>query len=300
MIACEVEMKRKFTCFYIKKTILFAVAPLCFAIGVNAQQAGDYTVAYGYSATSQARTAAPTPSAMAGTASFGIFLPANFLLAASTQTFTSAKSPGASRTWGYGVSKVEANHDWTLWKQKAQSETAAQELHFEADYTITLPTDGNEPPGVEHYAHQFLGMLDYTHSPQDYFEVDAGDLLGARTAEPGYKQTALLSLIEQHTLAGGKSNTSFDFELDASPSSEGAPASAVLTAGAQHTFKKSNITVSALALVGLTANDPAIGVALRIKFAGNLAKKHPNAEALNFSKLQRLESPRFFGKIGRF
>jgi hypothetical protein len=234
---------------------------------------------------------------MTGTASFGVFLPANFLLAGSTQTFTATKTPGSSRTWGYGVSKLEVNHDWALWKPETP---ASRSLHFETDYTVTLPTDGNEPAGVEHYAHQFLGMLDYTHSVQNYFEIDAGDLLGARDAAPGYKQTALLSLIAQHNLQrDGKSGTDLDFELDASPSSEGAPASVVFTAGAEHTFK-SKITLTALALVGLTANDPTVGVSLRVKFAGNLTKKKPAAQALTFSRLQRLERPRFFGRIGRF
>jgi hypothetical protein len=277
--------------------LFFAILAICFATKANAQQSGDFSVAYGYSATSQARTAAPTPSFMAGTASFGVFLPANFLLAGSTQTFTATKTPGSSRTWGYGVTKLEVNRDWALWKPETP---ASRSLHFEADYTLTLPTDGNEPPGVEHYPHQFLGMLDYTHSVQDYFEVDGGDLLGARAAAPGYKQTALLSFIAQHNLRrDGKSGTNFDFELDASPSSEGAPASVVLTAGAEHTFK-SKVTLTALALVGLTANDPTVGVSLRIKFAGSLTKKKPAAQALTFSKLQRLERVRFFGRIGRF
>lgn len=284
------------TRFLHRKTIWVPLGILGFAAGVIAQQAGDFSVAYGYSATSQARTAAPTASGMAGTASFGIYLPENFLLAGSTQTFTSTKTPGANRTWGYGVTKLEINHDWTLWKPETP---AGRSLHFQADYTVTLPTDGNEPPGVEHYAHQFLGMLDYTHSPQNYFEIDAGDLLGSRAAAPGYKQTALLSLVQQHNLRrDGTSGTNFDFELDASPASEGATASAVLTAGVEHAFK-SKISLSALALVGLTANDPAIGVALRIKFTGSLTKKHPT-EALSFSRLQRLERARFFGKLGRF
>jgi hypothetical protein len=89
-------------------------------------------------------------------------------------------------------------------------------------------------------------VLDYTHSTQNYFEVDAGELLGGRTAAPGYKQTGLLSLIAQHNLRrDGTSGTNLDFELDASPSSEGAPASAILTAGAEHTFK-SKVTLTGL------------------------------------------------------
>jgi hypothetical protein len=275
---------------------LAAIVGSFLAANIGAQQPGDFNVAYGYSTTSQARTAVATPDSMAGTASFGVFLTRSMLLAGSTQTFTSSQTPGSSRTWGYGVSKLELNHDWLLWEPKS---TESRALHFEADYTITLPTDGNEPAGVEHYAHQFLGMLDYTHSAQNYFEVDCGDFLGPRTAASGYKQTALLSLVAQRNLrADGNSGTNFDFELDASPSSEGAPASVVLTAGAEHAFK-SKISLTALALVGLTANDPAIGISVRIKFTGNLSGKQAQAHALNFSKLQRLENPRF-GRIGRF
>jgi hypothetical protein len=288
-------MKGTLNRFSPKNTVLVVTTIFCFAIGVHAQQPGDFSAAYGFSANSQARTAAPTPATMAGTASFGVILPANFLLAASTQTFTATKTPGSDRSWGYGVTKVEANHDWTLWRS-----TEDRNVHLQADYTVALPTDGNESPGVEHYAHQFLGMLDYKHSPQNYFEIDAGDLLGARSAGPGYKQTAVLSLIGQHNLRrSGNSGTNFDFEFDASPPSEGTPSSAVLTAGAEHAFK-SKITLTALALVGLTVNDPAIGVSLRIKFTGSLAKKPAPREALTFSKLQRLEGIRFFGKIGRF
>uniref|UniRef100_Q01YN2 Uncharacterized protein n=1 Tax=Solibacter usitatus (strain Ellin6076) TaxID=234267 RepID=Q01YN2_SOLUE len=287
------------TTLFVKRAGFVAIAVLALGVKANAQQAGAFNVAYGYSATSQARTAAPTSDAMAGTASFGVFLPKDFLLAGSTQTFTSSHSPGSSRTWGYGVTKFEINHDWTLWKKQEGAGPTPRSLHFEADYTITLPTDGNEPAGVEHYGHQFLGMLDYFRSPQNYFEVDGGDFMGGRDAAPGYKHTALLSLIAQHNLrANGNSGTNFDFELDASPSSEGAPASAILTAGAEHTFK-SKVTLTALALVGLTANDPAVGVSLRIKFTGSLSKKQGEARVLSFSKLQRLET-RFFGKIGRF
>jgi hypothetical protein len=277
--------------------LVFAIAACCVVTGAQAQQTGDFSVAFGYSATSQARTAAPTPSAMAGTASFGVVLPAGFLLACSTQTFTSTQSPGSSRTWKYGLTKLEGNHDWNLW---APETPAGRALHFEADYTITLPTDGTQTPGVKQYSHQLLGMFDYTHSAQDYFEVDIGDLLGPRSAAPGYRQTALLSLIAQHNLRrDGSSGTNFDFEVDASPSSHWAPASAVLTAGVEHTFK-SKVNLAALALAGFTANDPAVGISLRIKFTGNLGSKKPAAEALMFSKLQRLQNIRFFGKIGRF
>jgi hypothetical protein len=298
-ISCEVDMNRKVTRFSVREMTLAAIVIVVVAPGASAQQAGDFNVAYGYSATSQARTAAPTPDSMAGTASFGVLLPASFLVAGSTQTFTATHTPGSSRTWGYGVTKLEANHDWLLRKWGTGETHFSRSLHFQADYTITLPTDGNEPAGVEHYEHQFLGMLDYSHSPQNYFEIDAGDLLGARPAAPGYKQTPLLSLIAQHNLhRDGTSGTTFDFEVDASPSSEGAPASAVLTAGAEHTFK-SKITLTALALVGLTANDPAIGFSLRIKFTGNLSKKRAADRLLTFSRLHRLEASRF-GKIGRF
>lgn len=270
-------------------------ALLCVAAATKAQQPGEFTVAYGYTATSQARTAVPTPDAMAGTATAGIFLPNGFMLAGSTNTFTSSQMPGSSRTWGYGVTKVEINHDWTL---PLRDSSSTHSLHLQADYVITLPTD-KEPEGIEHYSHQLLGMLDYQPSAQNYFEVDAGDLIGPYAASPGYKQTALLSLIAQHNLRrNGQSGTNFDFELDASPASGGAPSSVMLTAGAEHTFQ-SKITLTALALVGLTANDPAIGVSIRIKFTGNL--KHAQAEprALNFSKLQRLQTTRF-GSLGRF
>jgi hypothetical protein len=211
---------------------------------------------------------------MAGRASLEYSQQKVLMFASSTQTFTSSHVPGASRRSGYGVTKFETNHDWFLWNPETPA--SSRSLHFEADYTITLPTDGNEPAGVEHDAHQFLGMLDYYHSPQNYFEVYAGDLLGARNADPGYKQTTLLSLIAQHNLrADGNSGTNLDFALEASPSSEGAPACAVLTAGAEHALK-SKITLTALGLIGLTANDPAIGVSLRIKFTGNLAGKQAN------------------------
>ena len=286
-----------------RQTVLAAIAACCFAFYAHAQQAGDFNAAYGYSSTSQARTAAVTPDSTAGTASFGVFLTPSWLLAVSTQTFTSSHVPGASRTWGYGVTKLEGNHDWLL----SRAEKSPHPLHLEADYTLTLPTDGTEPPGVEHYTHQLLGMLDYDRSAQNYFELDVGDYLGARPSAPGYKQTALLSLVAQHNLrADGRSRTTFDFEVDASPSSEDAPASAVLTVGAEHSFRpkarnaSSGITLTALALAGLTANDPAVGFVVRIKFTGNLARKPLEAHnALSFSKLQRLENSRF-GRLGRF
>lgn len=289
-------MTKTITGFSLGSTVFALLVIACLAMEARAQQVGDFNVAYGYSAAGQARTAAPTPDTMAGTASFGVFLPAGFLVAGSTQTFTSTHTPGSSRTWGYGVTKLEANHDWTLRKWEAGTSKA---LHFQADYTITLPTDGNETPGVEHYGHQFLGMLDYFHSPQNYFELDAGDALGPRAAAAGYQQTALLSLVAQHNLrADGNSATNFDFELDASPSSEAAPASAIFTAGAEHTFR-SKVTLTALVFVGLTANDPAIGVSLRIKYLGSLARKRTAAQVLTFSTLHRLENTRF-GRIGRF
>jgi hypothetical protein len=278
--------------FIFRGTALAALLGCCCSVIVHAAEVGDFNVAYGFSAVGHARTTAPSPTAMAGTASFGVFVSPSFLIAGSTQTFTSTATPGSRRTWSYGLTKFEFNRDWAVPKTKV--------LHVQADYTIMLPTDGIKTPGVEHYSHQFLGMLDYQRSAQNYFEIDAGDYMGGRDATPGYKHTALLSLIVQHNLrADGGSGTNYDFELDASPSSEGAPASAVLTAGVEHTFK-SKVTLTALALVGLTANDPVIGVAVRVKFGGNFAGKPIEARnAMNFSKLQRLERTRF-GRIGRF
>jgi hypothetical protein len=139
-------MQKKPTISSLRGTTLAAILIFGSAARANAQQAGDFSAAYGFTALGQARTAATTADFMAGTASFGVILPKGFLLAVSTQTFTSTKTPGADRTWGYGVTKLEGNHDWTLWKAESP---VSRSLHFQADYTITLPTDGNEPSGVE-------------------------------------------------------------------------------------------------------------------------------------------------------
>jgi hypothetical protein len=106
------------------------------------------------------------------------------LVAGSTQTFTSEKSPGSARTWNYGVTKIEVNQDLLL----------PTKADFQLDYTITLPTDGTiAPPGVETLAHQFLAMVNYQPSKKNYFEVDAGDYMSGRDSAPGYKHTGLLS-----------------------------------------------------------------------------------------------------------
>jgi hypothetical protein len=272
------------------RTFLVVLLGCPCSFKVHAAEAGDFNVAYGFSAAGHSRAAAPSPTAMAGTVSFGLFVVPSFLVAGSTQTFTSVNTPGSGRSWNYGVTKFEFNRDWSLTKK----------TDFQADYTITLPTNGAGTPGVEHYAHQFLAMIDYQRSPQNYFEVDVGDYMGGRDTAPGYKHTALFSLIAQHNLKrDGTGGSNYDFELDASPSSEGSPASVVFTAGAEHNFK-SGVTFTALATVGLTANDPVVGVSIRLKFRGNLAGKPTEAKnALSFSKLQRLERTRF-GRIGRF
>jgi hypothetical protein len=272
------------------ESVLAVVIGCCAFFSGQAAEIGDFNFAYGFSAGSQARTAAPSPNIMAGTASFGLYALPTLVVAGSTQTFTSAHTPGYGRTWHYGITKFELNRDWLLSKK----------TDFQLDYTISLPTNGAGTPGVEHYSHQFLAMIDYQHSSQNYFEVDVGDFMGGRDAAPGYRHTPLLSLIAQHNLArDGRSRSSFDFEVDASPSVERIPASATLTAGAEHSFK-SGLGVTALALVGLTANDPVIGFTLRLRFKGNLAKTDTEpSNALSFSKLQRLERTRF-GKIGRF
>jgi len=261
----------------------------CGSTRLQAGDAGDYNAAYSFATSGYARTAAPSSASTAGVASFGLFVTSRFLVAGSTQTFTSTRPTGSSTTWSYGVSKLEFNGDVSLSKK----------TDLQGDYTIILPTNGPGTPGTERYAHQFLGMLDYQHSAQNYFEVDAGDYLGGRTAGPGYQNTALLSLIASHNGSrDGKSNTNLDFELDASPASGGSPASVILTAGADHTFG-SKVVVTALAQIGLTANDPAIGVSISVKLLGKLSSETGEASrALTFSKLQRLQER--FGKIGRF
>ena len=55
---------------------------------------GDFSAAYSYTAVGQSRTAEPSATAMAGTASFGLFPLPSFLVAGSTQTFISVKAPG--------------------------------------------------------------------------------------------------------------------------------------------------------------------------------------------------------------
>ena len=132
----------------------------------------------------------------------------------------------------------------------------------------------------------------YAKSKQEN-SVYAGDQLSGRDHKPGFKNTPLLSLVAQHKLKpDGPPASALDFELDASPSSEGTPASAVLTAGAEHTFQ-SGLTLTGLAMVGLTANDPAIAVSVSLTYKGNL-NKQPNEHSreLSFSKLQRLQRVR--------
>lgn len=74
------------------------------------------------------------------------------------------------------------------------------------------------------------------------------------------------------------------FEIDASPSSEGAPASVVATGGVLHNFK-SGFGISALAIVGLTAWDPAVGVSISLS-----AQRHgfcPRAEGRTGNRLRQ-------------
>jgi hypothetical protein len=274
---------------HIFQTSVFWLAACCSTTRGLATEPGDFNVAYGFSGNSPVRSAVPSSSALAGTLSFGVFPTKSFLIAGSTQTFTGASSPGMNWIWKYGVTKLEFNKDWLI----------SEKAHLQADYTIVLPTNGNNTPGVEHYAHQFLGMLDYQYSDRNYFEIDAGDYLGGRTAAAGFKNTGLLSLIAQSNLAkNGLSPSNLDFEVDASPRSEDTPASAVFSLGMDTTFK-SHWTVTALANVGLTANDPAIGFSLRLRYSGNLAKKPTTETRGIFGKLNRLERTRF-GRIGRF
>lgn len=256
---------------------------------LHAADAGDYNVAYSFAASSDARTAAPSAASTAGIASFGLFATPHFLVAGSTQTFTSETPTGSSTTWGYGVTKLEFNQDFSL----------SQKTDLQGDYTIVLPTNHPNTSGNDKLAHQFLGMLDYQHSAQNYFEVDAGDYLSGRSTGSGYQNTPLLSLIASHnTHRDGKSSTNLDFELDASPAAGESPSSLILTAGADHTFG-SRVVLTALAQIGLTANDPAIGVSISVKILGKLTNKSAEpSTALTFSKLQRLQER--FGKIGRF
>ena len=226
---------------------------------------------------------------MAGTASVGLYLAPSFFIAPSTQTFTYSRVRGSSPVWSYGVTKVELNQQWSL----------SDQIDIAGDYTLQIATNGPPSPGGERYTHQFLTMVGYQYSPQDYFETDFGDYMGARSVGPGYANTPLLTLIGQHKLsADGKNPSTLDFALDASPSSAGAISSVILTAGIQHTFKK-YWTLTGLALVGLTANDPAVGVSVQLQFNGNLGGKEGARNPLNFSKLQRLERVRF-GRFGRF
>jgi hypothetical protein len=257
---------------------------------------GDFDAAYSVTASGHARSATPSPTSVSGSAIFGISLCPKFLVAGSTQTFTSTNTPGSGRTTGYGVTKFEFNRD------VVHKETASGlNRDFSLDYTITLPTNGPPAAGTEGNAHQFLAMLSFDHSVQQSFEIDAGDYMGGRDSKPGYKHTALLSLIGQRNLrSDGKSNGNLDFELDASPSSEGTPASVLLSTGVTYGFK-SGLQITALAIAGITAIDPEIGVAISIKFKGNLAGKGPNiAKILTFSRQQRLERVRNFGRLGRF
>lgn len=263
---------------------------LCVGVPAGfAADSGDYNVAYGFSGAAPARSAAPSSAALAGTFSFGLFPVKSFLIAGSTQTFTGTQASAAGWTWKYGVTKFEFNKDWIV----------SDKVHVEGDYTIVLPT-GGEVSGVENYGHQFLGMFDYQHSEQNYFEIDAGDYLGGRTSAPGYMNTGLLSLIGQSNFAkNGNSPANLDLEIDASPHTEDTPASAIFTIGVDRTFK-SHWTVTALASVGLTANDPAVGFSLRLKYTGNFLKKPAETKnAAMFAKTLRLERTRF-GRIGRF
>jgi len=251
------------------------------ATHLPAAETGDFTAAYSYAAASQTRSSAPSSDTMAGIASFGLFLRPDIVVAGSTQTFTSATAPGSPRTWSYGVTKLEASKNFSISPKK---------FDIQLDYTITLPTDGSIPaPGVETLAHQYLAMFDYQRSDQHYFEVDVGDYMGGRDSLPGYKHTGLLSLIaERNQKKNGSGRNNFLFEVDASPSSEGAPASAIFTTGLEHSFK-SKIGLVGLVSVGLTANDPAIAFSLKVKFNVNLRGREAPSEralTLQFRKSQ--------------
>jgi hypothetical protein len=276
-----------------RRRLIATVAVLLWTAGAQAGEEGAFNAAYTYTAVGQTRAEAPSATAMSGTASFGAFLTNNFLLAGSTQTFTSVAAPGADRSSSYGVTKLEANRDWLIWP--------SQGLHLAGDYTITLPTNGNNTPGVEHYAHTLLAVVSRGVN-RYYYELDAGDYISGRDAAPGYKHTALLTLVGQrNSQPDGNGMTNLDAELDASPRSESTPASVVLTLGADHTFRKTNLTLTALALVGLTANDPAIGVSIRLKYTGSFKKgeTNPREAPLSLSRMRRLERTRF-GTLGRF
>jgi hypothetical protein len=280
--------------------VVFASSAELFA---QLPRTGDFDVAYSVVANGHARTAASSSTSIVGPASFGIFLASCLLIAGSTQTFTSTSIPGSGRTTGYGITKFEFNGD--VWhKDVAPPAEAPPEAKlnrdFSLDYTITLPTNGPTTSGIEGHAHQFLAGFAFDHSLQHYFEIDVGDYMGGRDAKPGYKHTGLLSLIAQRNLrSDGQSPAHLDFEIDASPSSEGTPASVVAAPGVTYGFQ-SGLRLGVAALVGVTANDPEIGVSISLKFKGNLAGKGPAKTALTFSRLRRLERLTRFGRFGRF
>jgi hypothetical protein len=258
---------------------------------------GDFDVAYSVSGSGPTRAAAPSSSSLAGPLSFGVYLRPQLLVAGSTQLFSSTKDPGSTWKTRYGVTKLEINGDLKHWEKHSGSDTLNRD--FMLDYTLIIPTNDPDVTVGETFGHQFLAQFNFDQSAKNNFEIDMGDQMSGRDGKTGFKHTGLLSLIGQHNVS--ESPGYFIWEVDASPSSEGAPASVTASPGIMYKIKP-YLRLTAVAVVGITANDPAIGFSIGLKYTGNFTSKPSpeKARALTFSRLRRLERFTQFGRLGRF
>ena len=239
----------------------------------NLPQQWDYSVAYGLVGNAHAHTAQPTPATLAGNAKLSLNLARCTMILVAPQTFQWSKTQGQPSSIGFGTTKIEVNH--ILFYTESPFQGSPLSRGFALDYTITLPTNGSKPI-VENYSHQFLATFAWDQRPWMSYEVDAGVLLGARSSKPGYTQTGLLTLIASFNgKKDGKSSWSFPIEVDAGTASDSGPSSVVSSEGASYKFT-SGLSLQGLLLTGLTANDPKVGFALTIKYAGNLKRKSQN------------------------
>lgn len=239
----------------------------------NLPEAWDYVGSYGLVWQDHARTVQPTPATIAGNFKLAVNVTRCTTILVAPQTFQWSKTQGQTSTFGFGTTKAELNHVLLYKEVPLPINPLGRALAL--DYTITLPTNGTKPI-IENYAHQFLASFNWDQTLWANYEVDAGDLLGARPALPGYTQTGLLTLIATFNgKKNGKSSWSFPIEVDAGTASDAGPSSVVSSEGASYTFAN-NWVIEASVITGLTANDPKIGFAFTIKRKGNLTGKSNN------------------------
>lgn len=243
----------------------------------NLPQQWDYSAAYGLVWNAHARTAHPTPATFAGNAKLALNMTRCTMLLVAPETFLWSKTQGQPSSVGFGTTKIEFNQ--ILFYSEAPYPGNPLSRGFALDYTVTVPTNGTQPI-IENYSHQFLATFAWDQRPWMSYEVDAGDLLGPRVALPGFTQTGLLTLIASFNgKKDGKSAWNFPIEVDAGTASDSGPSSVVSSEGVSYKFAN-GLSLKGALLTGLTANDPKVGFAFTIKYAGNFKGKAQNGSNL--------------------